>query len=385
MVVDKKLYDILSVNPRATHEELKRSYRKLALKFHPDKNPKAGDKFKEISHAYEVLSDSKKRRLYDMYGDRDFQDNIPSHFTNTTDLFDIFFGDEGPYWRDRTNGYRKLRTTNYSLSISLEELFVGGIKKVAIRRETVCSECNGLGGYLTTYCEICNGTRYETKISTIGENFVHQMKIRCKKCKGTGEVIKKDHTCKKCHGNQTIRERKILEINLSKGTPSSQQYLFKGQGDHLPGHEPADIIIQLDTMEHPLFKRSGSNLTMRLEISLRAALCGFAHSIKTLDHRNILLKGHPGEVIKPNEVKVILNEGFPLQHDPCKKGRLFITFDVRFPESLPSEAIEMISQGLPKPATKSFPKNAEKVHWQSVTVGNQNVEEENTIEASFYI
>ena len=155
--------------------------------------------------------------------------------------------------------------------------------------------------------------------------------------------------------------RIIFQINIDKGMPSNHRFTFYGEGDHDPGKEPGDVVIQLQEKEHPNFQRHGTDLSMRLDISLSESLCGFRHPIATLDDRVVLVATKPGEIIKHGAIKMIPGEGFPTHRDPFNKGRLIIVFNVVFPESLTEAAAKKIAQALPKVPNKNCPDDAEKV------------------------
>lgn len=138
---------------------------------------------------------------------------------------------------------------------------------------------------------------------------LQQIQSVCPECRGQGERINPKDRCKQCQGKKVVRERKILEVHVDKGMNDGQKIVFNGEGDQEPELEAGDIIIVLDEKEHPLYKRSGNDLILRLEIQLVEALCGFQKVIRTLDDRDLVVTALPGEVIKHGDVKCILNEG----------------------------------------------------------------------------
>lgn len=138
---------------------------------------------------------------------------------------------------------------------------------------------------------------------------LQQIQSVCNECKGQGERINAKDRCKHCHGKKVVRERKILEVHVDKGMTDGQKIIFNGEGDQEPDLEAGDIIIVLDEKEHSVFRRSGNDLIIRLELQLVEALCGFQKVIKTLDDRDLVITCLPGEVIKHGDVKAILNEG----------------------------------------------------------------------------
>lgn len=138
---------------------------------------------------------------------------------------------------------------------------------------------------------------------------LQQIQSVCSECRGQGERINPKDRCKQCQGKKVVRERKILEVHVDKGMNDGQKIIFNGEGDQEPDLEAGDIIIVLDEKEHPIFKRSGNDLILRMEIQLVEALCGFQKVIRTLDDRDLVITALPGEVIKHGDVKCILNEG----------------------------------------------------------------------------
>lgn len=219
MVYETKYYDILGVSPTASEAELKKSYRKLALKYHPDKNPEAGDKFKEISMAYEVLSDAKKRAIYDEGGEQAIKEGQGrggpgGGFRSPMDVFNMFFGGGGGGGGFGPGGgsSRKSKPIMHKLGASLEELYKGRTRKLAINREISCAKCDGKGGSQVETCSSCSGRGMKVMTKQIGPGMIQQMQAPCGDCEGQGEKISPAHKCKTCKGKKTQKDKKIIEV-----------------------------------------------------------------------------------------------------------------------------------------------------------------------------
>jgi len=363
MVKETAFYDLLGVNPNATADELKKSYRKQALKYHPDKNPdpEAAEKFKHISQAYETLADPKKREIYDEGGEQALKEGSGGgDFHSPFDIFDMFFGGGG-----RRRKENKGKDVIHQLSVTLEDLYNGNTRKLALQKNVICDKCEGRGGKAgaVSPCTTCKGTGTQVLINQIGAGMYQQIHAACRDCGSTGEKINPKDMCKDCKGKKIVHERKILEVHIEKGMEDGQKIVFSGEGDQQPGLEPGDIIIILEEKDHSVFKRKDMDLFVKMEINLTEALCGFQRTIKTLDNRILVITSHTGDIIKPNDVKCVMNEGMPMHKNPYEKGRLIISFYVKFPEAneMKPNKLAELEKWLPERAKFDMPIEAEEL------------------------
>uniref|UniRef100_A0A914P738 Uncharacterized protein n=1 Tax=Panagrolaimus davidi TaxID=227884 RepID=A0A914P738_9BILA len=340
---ETKLYDILEVKPDVTENELKKAYRKLALKYHPDKNPNEGERFKQISAAYEVLSNPQKREVYNKYGEEGLKERGGGGFGagfNPMDIFSEFFFPES-----REERQTKARNTIHPIQVSLEQFYVGATRKMKFTRDVICKKCNGLGAEDKAdidVCKKCNGEKVEERQMRFGPGMVQTVQYECSGCNGEGGTIKKK--CKSCKGKKKVQEHKLFEVHIEKGMANGEKIIFRGEGDEEPGLERGDVIFILEEKEHPEYTRQDTNLLLNVKLTLNEALTGCSNNIKTLDKRDLHFNFLPGEIVSHNERKVIHNEGMPFKNDPSNKGDLIITFKVEFPKKLTQEQIKEISK-----------------------------------------
>ncbi|XP_029510866.1 dnaJ homolog subfamily A member 4 [Oncorhynchus nerka] len=347
MVKETGFYDTLGVNPKATPDEIKKAYRKLALKYHPDKNPNEGEKFKLISQAYEVLSEPKKRDLYDQGGEQAIKDGGMGGGGSPMDIFNMFFGGGGRMpQRDRRG-----KNVVHQLTVTLEEMYNGTKRKLALQKNVICGKCEGYGGKkgaLQT-CGSCKGRGVEIKVQQIGPGMIQQIQTMCAECQGEGERFNSKDRCKTCNGHKVERKKKILEVHIDKGMKGGQKIPFHGEGDQEPGLEPGDVVIVVDQQDHPVYQRHEDDLHMKMNIKLVEALCGFKKTIRTLDGRVLIITSSPGKVVKANDVRCVHNEGMPIHKDPYDRGQLIIQFQVEFPDKhwLPEHLLPQLEALLP--------------------------------------
>lgn len=353
-VDNEKFYKILGVEKDAELNEIKKAYKKKALKEHPDRG---GDeeKFKQISRAHEVLSDPDLRKLYDEYGEEGLEEGGGAGAT------DIFGRSRGG-----GRGDRKGQPLTHPLKVTLEDLYNGKTCHLAINRKKICGACEGIGGKAGSVktCTRCRGQGMVTQLRQIAPGMMTQSTTTCSDCGGEGKSINSKDRCKECVGAKVVSERKLLEVNVEKGMRDKQKITFAGEADESPGMLPGDVHFVIQQREHALFKRRANDLLMEKTISLREALCGYDFTIKHLDGRILHCQAAPGELTKPEDVKVIEAEGMPLLGTAgFEKGRLFILFRVQFPKQgdLNADLINKLSTLLPGPRAPLLAGEEEKV------------------------
>lgn len=341
----KDYYRILGVPRNATEEEIKKAYRQLALKYHPDRNPgnkEAEEKFKEASEAYEVLRDPHKRRLYDQYGHEGLRESGFTGFRDFSDIFgafsDIFeelFGFGGfqrAQMRPQAGADRR-----YDLEIDLQQAVLGGEVTIEIPRQINCRHCQGSGirpGSQRTVCPTCGGRGQITQ----SHGFL-RISTTCSRCQGTGSII--TDPCPVCQGTGRATEKRKLVVKIPPGVDNGTQLVIGGEGDDgWLGGPPGDLYIVLHVRPHHLFRRQGDDLILTLPISFVQAALGDTVTIPTFNgSREISIP--PGT--QPGDVLRLKGEGVPRLRGQGK-GDLRVEFKVEIPRRLTERQKELLRQ-----------------------------------------
>lgn len=368
MVKDTKFYDLLGVSPSASDNELKKAYRKAALKYHPDKNPspEAAEKFKELSRAYEVLSDDQKREIYDSYGEEGLNGGGPGGMggMGVDDIFSQFFG--GGFggmggMGGASRGPSRGKDIKHSISCTLEELYKGRLAKLALNKTVLCKSCEGRGGKegKVKQCSTCHGVGMKFVTRQMGP-MIQRFQTVCDACQGTGDICDPKDRCTACKGKKTASERKILQVHIDPGMKDGQRIVFAGEGDQEPGITPGDVIFVVDEQPHAKFQRKDADLYYECEVDLLTALAGGDVSFKHVSGDYIKFSIIPGEVISPGCSRVIEKQGMPIYRS-SDRGNLFIKFSVKFPEAhfASEDKLKQLESILPPRTTYAIPKGAE--------------------------
>jgi len=346
-------YEILGVPRNASKEEIKKAYRQLAHKYHPDKTKGDDKKFKEINEAYQVLSDDKKRAEYDAYGrvfsggeqtgpnwGFDFNDFANGYKENGwefdfDDIFDTFFGTERVRKR-----VKRGRDISIDLEISFEEAVFGTERKVLISKKSICERCHGTGvepNSTIEKCKICNGTGKirESRRSFFG---VFSTIRECSNCLGKGTVPSKK--CIECKGEGVVNKTEEIKIKIPAGIQDNEMIKMPGLGEAMPDGINGDLYVRVYVKRHPVFKREGYNLTMDLDIKISEAILGSEREINTLDGK-IKIKIPAG--IDSGEILRVKGKGIP-KNNRGERGDLMIRVFVRTPKKVSSTAKKLIDE-----------------------------------------
>ncbi len=355
-------YQVLGIEKRASKDDIKKAFHKLAHKFHPDKNNGDEKKFKEVNEAYQVLSDDKKRAEYDTYG-RVFGDNgergnngqgqnggfgfdfgdlfrggatgAAGGSPDLEDLFEGFFGGRG----GGSKRSRRGRDISIDLQISFAEAIFGTTRKVLISKVSACDACLATGakkGTPLVKCSQCGGKGklMESRRSILGTFTTER---ECENCRGSGEVPKE--ACSVCYGKGVFKKNEELNIRVPAGIGDGEMIRSSGQGEALTNGTPGDLYVKIHVERHKTFVRDGNDLLMDLNIKLTDALLGAAHNIETLDG-GINLKIPQGVAF--GEILRVKGHGVPI--DKYRRGDLLIKILIKMPAKISKRTLEIIGE-----------------------------------------
>ncbi|KAG6669503.1 chaperone protein DnaJ isoform X1 [Carya illinoinensis] len=350
-------YATLGVPKSATGKEIKAAYRKLARQYHPDvnKDPGALEKFKEISAAYEVLSDDKKRALYDQYGEAGVKSTVggPSnaYTTNPFDLFEAFFGpsmggfpgmDQAGFGTRRRSTVTKGEDIRYDITLDFSEAIFGVEKEFELSHLETCEVCAGTGakiGSKMRICSTCGGRGQVMRTEQTPFGTFSQVSV-CPYCAGNGEVI--SEYCRKCSGEGRIRVKKNIKVKVPPGVSAGSILRVAGEGDSGPrGGPPGDLFVYLDVEEIPGIQRDGINLSSTVSISYLDAILGAFIQVETVEGRTEL-QIPPGT--QPGDVLVLSKKGAPKLNKPSIRGDHLFTVKVTIPKRISAKERELLEE-----------------------------------------
>ncbi len=368
-------YEILGVVKSSSADEIKKAYRKVAMQYHPDRNPgdkSAEEKFKEAAEAYEVLSDQDKRAQYDRYGHagmssggRGFgggmnMEDIFSQFGDVfgDDLFGSFFG--GGRARGGGQRARGIRGSNLRVKLKLnyEEIAKGVTKNIKVRKHVTCTTCNGSGARDKSSIQTCTTCHGSGQVRKVQNTFLGQMQTvtTCPTCNGEGTTI--TAKCNTCRGEGRVYSEETISIDVPAGVQAGMQLNVTGKGNAGErGGMPGDLIVLIEEEQHKDLQREGLNVAYDLYISFTDAVFGTSAEVPTIDGR-AKIKIPPGT--QSGKIFRLKGKGFPNVHSHYEKGDQLIQVNVWTPQSVSDEEKDLLEKLSDSPNIKPSPEKTEK-------------------------
>jgi DnaJ-class molecular chaperone len=331
-------YDILGIKKDADEKEIKRSYRKLALKWHPDKNPNnqedAKEMFEKISNAYQVLMDKEKREIYDKYGEEGLKESERgSGFTSPEDIFSNFFpGGFNPMGGHQQMRKKKGKRIVHEVDISLKDLYFGKTKIYNIKINKLCLGCKGKGCAKLLKCKKCNGQGMIFIRRMLGPGMIQQMQTACHDCQGKGEMKDQKSLCKECNGKGSKFEKREFKFNIECGMKEGEFKVFEEEGNEIVDGENGDVILVVREKEHEMLSRKGDDLVYTK----------FLDFVDSMTFQNFCFEHISGEIlnvnddqlIKPNSYHLFDGLGMPIKGEDGRFGNLIVKYVIKYPPSL---------------------------------------------------
>jgi DnaJ homolog subfamily A member 2 len=357
--------ELLGVPKDADADQIKKAYRKAALQHHPDKVPEdrreaSEAKFKAVKQAYEILKEDQTRALYDAGGMEALKRGMPGDGPDMDDIlsqmFGFGFGGAGGGRPGRPDaGPRRGPDDEQEYHVTLEELYKGKTVKFQAQKQIICETCKGSGAKEKVQpqeCDFCKGQGKVLARMQVGPGLFTQAVRPCEKCMGAGKILKEKDKCKKCKGKRTVKETKMIEIYIPRGSMQGDRVVVEGEADQIPDAKPGDIVFVLAEDGHEVFTRIGHDLSAEVTVTLAEALCGFSRVLLThLDGRGIQITREKGRILRPGDVLKVHGEGMPHKKGGGN-GDLYLVVKVEFPEDgflRTDQEYEAIQKLLPKP------------------------------------
>ena len=348
-------YEVLGVSKSASESEIKKAYRKLALKLHPDQGGDK-DKFAEVSEAYDVLSKPEKRQMYDRGGhDAANMSGFggPGGFGGRApeDIFSDFFGGGfGDVFGRGGRQQQQVRDLDVKLSLTLEEVASGCLKKIRVKRPSICGKCRGEGAKpgTKTKCQQCGGTGQEVMQHRMGQGMVQQVVSACRRCKGQGTTVRPEDQCAPCSGDGYVQTSEEISVQIPAGIPDKATMQMPGEGGEMPNAMPGNLNIHITTQPHKVYQRKGNDLIVHHDITLSEALMGLEMNLKLLDGRQVVVRSKANETLQPNNIIELPNEGIK-SHNGGARGSIYIVTKIALPQTLTEEQKKAVTDAFGHP------------------------------------